>query len=57
MALPEGLWLLPDRRLPIGQKQTNTLCVLCAVKQSLKYRADEPACRPCLDTPLCEGLI
>ena len=27
MTLPEGLWLLPDRRLPIGQKQINTLCL------------------------------
>ena len=27
--LPEGLWLLADRGLAIGQKQINTLCTLC----------------------------
>ena len=39
MTLPEGLWLLPDRHLAIGQKQINTLCVLSdsVVKQSSKY--------------------
>jgi hypothetical protein len=27
--LPEGLWLLADRGLAIGQKREYTLCVLC----------------------------
>lgn len=29
MKLSEGLLLLPDRRLPIGQKQINALCEFC----------------------------